>query len=60
MYSDSGNYYCPVFGDLDSYKAYIDNLPLQDGPEVFGLHDNANISYQKQESQNTLETVLSI
>lgn len=60
MYSDSGSYYCPAFGDLDSYRAYIDTLPLQDGPEVFGLHENANISYQKQESLNTLETVLSI
>lgn len=60
MYSDSGKYYAPAFGDLDSYRNYIDGLPIQDGPEVFGLHENANISYQKQESLNTLETVLSI
>ena len=29
-------------------------------PEVFGLHDNADISYQKQESDKIIETVLSI
>jgi len=59
-YSDSGNYYAPAFGNLQSYKDYIDSLPIQDGPEVFGLHENANISYQKQESDNTVATVLSI
>lgn len=60
IFSDSGLYYAPGFGNLQSYKDYIDNLPIQDGPEVFGLHENANISYQKQESDNTVETVLSI
>ena len=45
MYSESGSYYAPVFGNLQSYKDYIDGLPIQDGPEVFGLHENANISY---------------
>lgn len=33
---------------------------MQDNPEVFGLHDNADISYQKQESDKAVETVLSI
>lgn len=59
-YSDSGNYYAPTFGNLQSYRDYIETLPIQDGPEVFGLHENANISYQKQESDNTVATVLSI
>lgn len=45
LYSDSGIYYCPTFGNIESYRAYIDTLPLQDGPEVFGLHENANINY---------------
>lgn len=29
-------------------------------PEVFGLHDNANIAYQRQESDNMVGKVLSI
>ena len=28
MYSDSGLYYAPAFGDLQSYKNYIEGLPL--------------------------------
>lgn len=60
VYSESGKYYCPPFGDLQSYKTYIDGLPLVDGPEVFGLHENADITYQMQQSGNMVETVLSV
>lgn len=45
VYSESGKYYAPSYGGLESYKTYIDSLPLQDTPEVFGLHENADISY---------------
>jgi hypothetical protein len=27
------------------FKDYISNLPLVDAPEVFGLHENANITF---------------
>lgn len=60
IYSDSGKYYAPSYGDVSHYKTYIDGLPLQDGPEVFGLHENADISYQTQESDNAVDIVLSI
>ena len=45
-FSTSGIYYAPTNGNIDSYKEYIDSLPLVDEPEVFGLHENANIIYQ--------------
>jgi dynein heavy chain len=60
IYSDSGKYYAPPFGNNASYIDYIDGLPLNDSPEVFGLHENAEISYQKQESEVMISTVLSI
>lgn len=44
-FSESGIYYAPEFGPLDSYRQYIEQLPLIDSPEVFGLHENANITY---------------
>lgn len=59
-FSDSGIYYAPPFGELDSYRQYIDTLPLIDNPEVFGLHENANITYQNQESEKIVSTILSI
>jgi len=60
MFSDSGLYYAPSFGPIEVYRDYIETLPLLDGPEVFGLHENANISYEKDESLGTVETILSI
>lgn len=39
VYWDS--YLIPRDGDLESYRTYIDTLPHDDDPEVFGLHPNA-------------------
>lgn len=60
FYSESEKYRSPVVGDVQSYKDYIQTLPDKDDPEVFGLHENANISYQRQESDTMVEKVLSI
>jgi dynein heavy chain len=45
-FSDSGIYYCPVVDSIVEYRDYIDALPLIDEPEIFGMHENANIAYQ--------------
>ena len=33
---------------------------MNDPPEIFGLHENANITYQRAESNKMIETILSI
>lgn len=40
-------YYAPPEGPLADVKTYIESLPLDEDPEVFGLHPNANIQYEK-------------
>jgi dynein heavy chain len=45
-FSESGIYYAPTYGTIESYREYIETLPLIDNPEVFGMHENANITYQ--------------
>ena len=42
----AGIYYAPLYDKLYEYREFIDNLPLIDEPEIFGMHDNANISFQ--------------
>ena len=44
-FSDSRIYYAPVDTDLAGYKSYIQALPTNDPPEIFGMHDNANITF---------------
>jgi len=60
MFSDSGIYYAPPNGTVENYMEYIDNLPLVENPEVFGLHENANITFQNQQSQMIIDTILNI
>lgn len=45
-YSPSGTYYPPEADSLQVYKDYVDSLPFNDDPEIFGMHENANISFQ--------------
>jgi dynein heavy chain len=59
-FSKSGKYFAPPVGDLQSVKAYIDSLPLEDDPEVFGMHDNANVTFNRNESLNMMAVLLSL
>ncbi|KAI9141404.1 dynein heavy chain and region D6 of dynein motor-domain-containing protein [Paraphysoderma sedebokerense] len=53
-------YNIPQLKTIEEYRSSIEGLPLIDSPEVFGLHPNADISCQTKQSQNMLETILSI
>jgi dynein heavy chain len=56
----SGTYYVPPDGSLDSYRDYLRALPATEAPEVFGMHPNANISFQLQETRRLMDAILSI
>lgn len=45
---DNVDYYVPPKGDHESYLDFIEDLPLVNSPEVFGLHPNAEIGYFTQ------------
>lgn len=45
-YSPSGTYYCPEQKFLQQYRDYIEQLPINDNPEIFGMNPNANITFQ--------------
>ena len=42
------NYYAPKEGTLSQTLDYINTLPLEDDPEIFGLHPNANVTFKKK------------
>merc|ERR1711998_655628 len=53
-FSSSGLYYAPPDGTHESYMEYIKSLPINEGPDVFGLHDNANTSFALAETDALL------
>eukprot|EP00744_Colponema_vietnamica_P000917 GILI01001585.1.p1 GENE.GILI01001585.1~~GILI01001585.1.p1 ORF type:complete len:760 (-),score=244.65 GILI01001585.1:190-2130(-) len=59
-FSDSGLYYAPGCVDQKSFLDFIRGLPLNPSPEVFGLHDNAEITTAQNETRIMLETILAL
>ncbi|PSN46072.1 Dynein heavy chain 1 [Blattella germanica] len=50
----------PTSKMLDEYLFYIRSLPINDDPELFGLHPNADISYAQSETLKCLATLLAL
>jgi dynein heavy chain len=59
-FSVSGDYYSPSAGPLDGVKTYLSKLPDDDNPEVFGMHQNANTAFNRDESLILMSTLLSL
>ena len=59
-FSKSGLYFAPPEGTLAEVQAYVETLPLDDAPETFGLHDNADITLQQKETNDLIKTLVSI
>uniref|UniRef100_A0A8C0VQ27 Dynein axonemal heavy chain 3 n=1 Tax=Cyanistes caeruleus TaxID=156563 RepID=A0A8C0VQ27_CYACU len=58
MLSAGSDYYIPPHGPYESYIEYIRSLPITTHPEVFGLHENADITKDNQETNQLFHAVL--
>jgi len=57
--SESGKYYVPSFGELSTYVDFIrEELPINDLTEIFGLHENAEITSAIGITNNMLSQAL--
>ncbi|CAD6235446.1 GSCOCG00007903001-RA-CDS, partial [Cotesia congregata] len=57
-FSSSEDYFIPQNADYEGILRYINNLPSNQKPEVYGLHDNADITKDNNESMQLLAGVL--
>lgn len=51
-------YKVPISRNLQTYTDYINSLPANDTPEVFGLHTNADITYQINTAKGIYKCIL--
>ena len=58
--SESGKYVSIKAGSHEDYVQYIESFSLNPHPEAFGLHENAEITTNQNETRLILENVLSI
>nr|XP_046487754.1 dynein axonemal heavy chain 1-like [Neodiprion pinetum] len=59
---DAKGFYHQLPGDTPfaDYVTYIKTFPLNDDPSLFGLHENADISYAQAETFACLDTLLAL
>ena len=57
-FSPSGIYYSPSKGKYEEYLEYIKSLPLNQSPEIFGIHDNGDIARQLSETRQLFDSVI--
>ncbi|XP_030832172.1 dynein heavy chain 8, axonemal [Strongylocentrotus purpuratus] len=64
MFQESFKFYTgyiiPKCKTVHDFLEVIETLPLTDSPEVFGLHPNADITYQSNTAKEVLDTILNI
>ncbi|XP_021267492.1 dynein heavy chain 3, axonemal isoform X1 [Numida meleagris] len=58
MLAPGNDYYIPPHGPYESYIEYLRSLPSVTHPEVFGLHENADITKDTQETNQLFSGVL--
>lgn len=56
--SPSGIYYAPKKGSYESYLKYLKSLPLIQSPEAFGMHENADISKDLNETNALISSII--
>ncbi|XP_050428284.1 dynein axonemal heavy chain 3-like [Adelges cooleyi] len=58
-FSTSGVYHVPKDTTREGCLSYLNSLPTNDQPEVFGLHENANITKNNNETNMLLNGTIS-
>lgn len=60
FFDDAEAYSIPACNTEEEYREHIQNLPLVSSPDIFGLHENADITCDQNETYSLFDTVLSL
>ncbi|XP_061667239.1 dynein axonemal heavy chain 12-like [Syngnathoides biaculeatus] len=57
-FSPSGDYVAPPKSSYEDYLQFIKELPMNQHPEIFGMHENVDISKDLQQTKLLLDSLL--
>ena len=57
--SESFAYLIPDFQEHSDYVRYLETMPMEDSPELFGLHPNADLTFRIKSANALLSTLSS-
>ncbi|KAL6618330.1 dynein heavy chain and region D6 of dynein motor-domain-containing protein [Neocallimastix sp. 'constans'] len=57
-FMQSNIYYVPIESDYNSIIEYIKQLPLNQLPDIFGIHDNGDIARQLSETKQLFDSII--
>uniref|UniRef100_A0A3B4Z7I9 Dynein axonemal heavy chain 12 n=1 Tax=Stegastes partitus TaxID=144197 RepID=A0A3B4Z7I9_9TELE len=57
-FSPNGEYYAPPKSSYEDYILFIKELPFSQNPEVFGMHENVDISKDLQQTKLLFDSLL--
>ncbi|CAG9329916.1 unnamed protein product [Blepharisma stoltei] len=58
-FSESPIYYAPPnSNDIEQYIYFVEEFPYEESPQVFGLHENAKITYDRKETYDLFHRLL--
>ncbi|KAJ1632319.1 dynein heavy chain domain-containing protein [Pavlovales sp. CCMP2436] len=64
FFDESGDYFSPddetMEGGVGAVRKYVEGIPVQDGVGLFGLHQNARITFETQETIKLLDTITAL
>ncbi|KAK9514800.1 hypothetical protein VZT92_025488 [Zoarces viviparus] len=58
LFSPSGDYFSPPKSTYDNYVVFIKKLPFSQDPEIFGMHENVDISKDLQQTKLLFDSLL--
>lgn len=59
-FSESGIFHLPDASNVNAFLTFCKEIPLAPKPEIFGLHENADITCDQNESKELYATVLAL
>ncbi|XP_075883238.1 dynein axonemal heavy chain 12 isoform X2 [Nelusetta ayraudi] len=57
-FSESSDYFSPPKSNYEGYLEFIEDLPITQHPEVFGMHENVDISKDLQQTKLLFDSLL--